>query len=68
MLLAFIAHIGENLFVALDAIGVIITENVALPSELSIALPAAEVVAVPVLVHCLGVFTGEDKLNSKNVF
>lgn len=62
MLLAFITHICKYLFVALNTVRVIVSKNVALPSKLSIALPATKVVAVPVLVHCLGVFAGEDKL------
>lgn len=59
---AFFAAVGEDAFVALDAVGVLIPEDVALASQRLVALPAAEVTAVPVLVHRLGVFATENKL------
>lgn len=61
-LVALLAAIGEDAFVALDAVGVLIPQHVALTGERLIALPAAEVAVVPVLVHRLGVFAAENKL------
>lgn len=61
-LVAFLASVGEDTLVALDAIGLFISQDVALSGEGLIALPAAEVTAVPVLVHRLGVFTAENEL------
>lgn len=55
-LVAFFAAVRENALVALDAVGVLVTEHIALARERLITLPAAEVAAVPVLVHRLGVF------------
>jgi len=54
-LAALLTVVGEDGLVALDAVGVVITEHVALPSQRLVALPAAEVAGVPVLVHGLGV-------------
>lgn len=59
---AFFAAVGEDALVALDAVGVLIPEDVALAGQRLVALPAAEVTAVPVLVHRLGVFATENKL------
>jgi len=54
-LAALLAAVGEHALVAFDAVRVFIPEHVALPSQALVALPAAEVTAVPVLVHRLGV-------------
>lgn len=59
---AFFAAVGEDALVALDAVGVLIPQDVALAGQRLVALPAAEVTAVPVLVHRLGVFATENKL------
>lgn len=61
-LVAFLAAVGEDALVALDAVRVLIAEDVALAGQRLVALPAAEVTAVPVLVHRLGVFATENKL------
>lgn len=61
-LVAFFTAVSEDALVALDTIGVFIPEHVALSSEGLVALPTAEVTAVPVLVHRLGVFAAENKL------
>lgn len=61
-LVALFAAVGEDAFVALDAVRVLIAEDIALAGERLVALPAAEVAAVPVLVHRLGVFATENKL------
>jgi hypothetical protein len=59
-LAAVIARISESFFVALDAIGMLVFKNIPLACECLITLPAAEMVAVPVLVHGFGVLAGED--------
>jgi hypothetical protein len=64
-LAALLASVGENALVALDAVGVLITQHVPLPGEGLVTLPAAEVAAVPVLVHCLGVLATENELWTK---
>lgn len=61
-LVALLASISEDTLVALDAVRVFVTEYIALPGEGFVTLPAAEVAAVPVLVHRLGVFATENKL------
>lgn len=66
-LAALLAAIGEDALVALDAVGVLIAQHVALARERLVALPAAEVAAVPVLVHRLGVFATENELKTKKV-
>lgn len=62
---AFFAAVGEDALVALDAVGVLVPQDVALASQRLVALPAAEVTAVPVLVHRLGVLATENKLRTK---
>jgi len=59
---ALLAAIGENALVALDAIRMLVPENVALSCQGFVALPATEVAAVPVLVHRLCVFATENQL------
>lgn len=54
-LVALLASVGEDALVALDAVGVVIAQHVALARQRLVALPAAEVPRVPVLVHGLGV-------------
>lgn len=61
-LVALFAAVGEDALVALDAVGVLIAQHVPLAGERLVALPAAEVAAVPVLVHRLGVFATENEL------
>lgn len=61
-LIALIAGIGEDRFIAPDAIRVIITEDVTLARQGLITLPTAEVGRVPVLIHCLGVFPAKNQL------
>lgn len=61
-LAALLAAVGEHALVALDAVGVVIAQHVALPGERLVALPAAEVPAVPVLVHRLRVLATENEL------
>lgn len=63
MFLALIAYIGEYFFVAFDAVGVVIPQNVSLTCQLSVALPTAKVVAMPILVHGFCVFAGKYQLN-----
>jgi hypothetical protein len=59
-LVALLALVGENGLVALDAVRVVVAQDVAVAGEGLIALPAAEVARVPVLVHRLGVLAAEN--------
>lgn len=59
---ALLATISENALVALDAIRMLISEDVALSCQGFVTLPATEVAAVPVLVHRLRVFATENQL------
>lgn len=59
-LVATLASVGKDILIALDAIGMVITENVPLPSEGFIALPATEVGGVPILGHGFRVFSTEN--------
>lgn len=61
-LAALFAAVSEDAFVAIDTVGVIIPEHVALSGEGLVTFPTTEVTAVPVLVHRLGVFATENKL------
>jgi len=58
-LVAVIAGVGEDTLVALGAVGMIVLEHVALASQAFVALPAAEVLRVPVLRHRLGVLAAD---------
>lgn len=64
-LIALFASIGEDALVALDAVRMFIAKHVALTCQRLVALPAAEVAAVPVLVHRLGVFAAENQLQTR---
>lgn len=59
---AFLASIGEDGLVAGDAVRMFVPEDVPLSCKALVALPAAEVLAVPVLVHGLCVFSTENQL------
>lgn len=62
---ALLAAISEHALVALDAVRMLVPEDVALPGQRLVALPAAEVAAVPVLVHRLRVLATENQLETK---
>lgn len=57
---ALLAVVSEHSFVALDAVGVLVSEHIALTSKSFIAIPTAEVARVPVLRHGFGVFAAEN--------
>lgn len=61
-LIALFARVGEHLFVALDAVGVVVAQHVSLPGEGVVAVPATEMAIVPVFGHCLRVFPAENQL------
>lgn len=56
-LVAFLANIGKDGLVALDAVGMVVSQHIALSGQRLVALPAAEVARVPVLRHRLRVFS-----------
>jgi len=59
-LVALLARIGEHVLVALDAVRMIVPDDVTLSGEALVALPAAEVSGVPVLVHGFCVLATEN--------
>lgn len=59
-LVAFVACICEYIFVAFNAIRMLVTQYISLTGQTFVTLPAAEMTRVPVLVHCLRVFTAEN--------
>lgn len=60
--IALLAVIGKHILVAANAIGMIVPKHVALAGQGVVTVPAAEVIVVPVLGHCLRVFTAENQL------
>ena len=64
--LALLAGVGEEVFVALDAVGVFLAQDVAVSRQREVAVEAAEVTTVPVLLHRLRVLARKDQLKSTN--
>ena len=62
--LALLTGVGEQVLVALDAVGVLLAQDVAMSRQRHVAVEAAEVAAVPVLLHRLGVLAREDQLST----
>lgn len=58
--IALLACVGEDVLVAFDAEGMLVTQHVALTSERLVALPTAKVARVPVLRHRLCVLAAEN--------
>lgn len=61
-LVALFANVGEDAFVALDAIRVVVSENISLTGQGLVTLPAGKMTAVPVLRHSFRVFSTENEL------
>lgn len=59
-LVALFASIGEHIFVALNAVWMVIAQYISLAGEALVALPAAEMAGMPVLGHCLRVLATEN--------
>lgn len=59
-LAALLAVVRKHILVALDAVGMVVTQHIPLSGQAVVALPAAEVVVVPVLVHGFRVFAAEN--------
>jgi hypothetical protein len=59
--LALFASVGEEVLIALDAVRMLLAQDVPVPSEVQVAVEAAEVPAMPVLVHGAGVFARKDQ-------
>lgn len=59
-LAALLARIGEHVLVALDAVRMVVPDDVTLSGEALVALPATEVSGVPVLVHGFCVLATEN--------
>lgn len=58
--LAVLAAVGKQVLVALDAVRVLLTQDVAVTCQVQVTVPAAKVSAMPVLVHGFGVFARKD--------
>lgn len=59
-LAALLAVVRKHILVALDAVGMVVTQHIPLSGQAVVALPATEVVVVPVLVHGFRVFAAEN--------
>lgn len=59
-LAALLAVVRKHILVTLDAVGMFVTQHIPLSGQAVVALPAAEVVVVPVLVHGFRVFAAEN--------
>lgn len=46
----------------------VVTKNISLTGETFIALPATEMLSMPVLVHRLGIFATENELKRKDYY
>lgn len=60
--LTLLAAVGEEVLVALDAVGFLLTENVAVTCQIQVTVEARKVPAMPVLVHRFGVLTRKYQL------
>ena len=65
--LALLTGVGKQVLIALDAVGVLLPQNVAVARQVQVTVEAAEVAAVPVLVHGFGVLARKDQLPIKHV-
>lgn len=57
---AFVACVGKHIFVAFNAVRMIVAKNIPLSGQAFVTLPAAEVARVPILGHGFGVFATEN--------
>jgi len=60
-LITLIAGVGKDRFIAADAVGMVITEDITLARQGLVALPTAEVGRVPVLIHRLRVLSAKNQ-------
>eukprot|EP00914_Ancora_sagittata_P032073 GHVO01064998.1.p2 GENE.GHVO01064998.1~~GHVO01064998.1.p2 ORF type:complete len:197 (+),score=18.25 GHVO01064998.1:1064-1654(+) len=58
--LAFFARVGEEALVALDAVRMLLAQDVPVSGQVQVAVEATEVSAMPVLVHGACVFARKD--------
>ena len=59
---AIVARVGEDGLVAFDAVGMLVAQDVALPSQRLVALPATKVAQVPILRHGFRILSTENQL------
>jgi hypothetical protein len=62
---ALLASVGKHALVALDAVGMLIAQNVTLTGQTLVAVPAAKVTRMPVLRHRLCVLATENQLRMR---
>ena len=65
--LALLAGVGEEVLVALDAVGVFLAQDVAVSGQREVAVEAAEVTTVPILLHRFRVLARKDQLKLMNI-
>lgn len=64
---AFFARMCKLVFVAFDAVRMLISKDVPMTSQVEVTVKTSKMIAVPVLIHCLCVFTGEYQLNNNEI-
>lgn len=63
--LALLARVSELLLVALDTVRMLVTKDVPLTGQALVALPTAEMLSMPFLVHRVRVLCTENQLKHK---
>lgn len=63
---AIVTVVGENRLVTLDAVRMLVAQNVTLASQRLVALPATKVAQVPILRHGFRVFSAKNQLSTAN--
>lgn len=62
---AFFTRMSKLVFVALDAVRMLISKDVPMTSQVEVTVKTGKMIAVPVLIHGFRVFTGEYQLNDR---
>jgi len=60
--LTLLTRVGKEILVALDAVRMFLTQDVTVTGQVKVTVPAAEVTAMPILIHGFGVLAREDQL------
>ena len=64
--LTFLTRMSKHGLIAVDAVGMLITQDVSVASQRQITLETRKVTCMPVVVHRLCVLRGEYQLQHKN--
>jgi len=62
-LTTLIARVGKHRLVTPNAVRMVISQNIPLPCERLVTLPATEMGRVPILVHCLCILSTKNQLS-----